>query len=75
MAIRFSSFDIRVIPGIGPVMLASLVVVVLAPLVAIVLAAVALVRQPRVPLNWLTLGGGFAAFFGQAALFAATRWL
>jgi hypothetical protein len=75
MLMRFSSFDIRNIPGIGPVMLVALGVAVLAPVVATVLAAIALVRQPRVRLNWLVLGCAVAVFFGQALLFAVTNWL
>jgi hypothetical protein len=75
LSMRFSSFDIRIIPGIGMIMLASLGIALLAPIVAIGLAGVALILQPRVPLNWLTLGCAIAAFFGQAALFLITRWL
>ncbi len=75
MLIRFSSFDIRVIPGIGPVMLALLVAVVVAPIIAGGLALGALVRQPRALLNWVTLGGAIAACVGQAALFAITKWM
>jgi hypothetical protein len=72
---RFSSFDIRIIPGIGMFMLVALGVALLTPILAAVLAVLALVRQPRVPLNWLTLGCAIAALFGQALLFAITRWL
>jgi hypothetical protein len=75
LSMRFSSFDIRIIPGIGMIMLASLGIALLAPIVAIGLAGVALILQPRVPLNWLTLGCAIAAFFGQALLFLITRWL
>ncbi len=75
LLIRFSSFDIRVIPGIGPVMLALLVVAVLAPIVAIGVAIAALVRQPKALLNWLTLSAAMAVSAGQAALFAITRWM
>ena len=75
MLIRFSGFDIRVIPGIGPIMLVALVVSVLAPVVAIGIAAVALVRSPRSALSWLILGGAVAAFVAVGIIFAATRWL
>jgi len=75
LTLRFSFFDIRVIPGIGPVMLVALVVALLAPIVAAGLAAAALVRQPRAPLNWLTLGCAIAALVGQMFLFLVTRWL
>jgi len=75
LAIRFSSFDIRIVPGIGPIMLAMLVTVLLAPLAAIVFAAVSLIRQPRAPMNWLTLVCAIAVLLGQGALFAATSWL
>ena len=74
LSIRFSSFDIRVIPGIGPVMLLALVVALVAPLVAIGISGIALAKQPRVSLNWLTLGGAVAALLGQIALFGITRW-
>ena len=74
LSIRFSSFDIRVIPGIGPVMLLALVVTLLAPLVALGLTAVALLNRPRVPLNWLALGGAVTALIGQVVLFTITRW-
>lgn len=75
LSIRFSSFDIRIVPGIGPIMLAMLVTALLAPVAAIVLAAAALVRQPKAPMSWLTLACAVAIFLGQGALFAVTRWL
>jgi hypothetical protein len=75
MLIRFSHLDIRIIPGIGPVMLMALVIAVLAPVVAIGIAGSSIIRQPRVRLNWLMLGCSIAALVGEAFLFAATRWL
>jgi hypothetical protein len=75
LLIRLSTFDIRVIPGIGPVMLGALAVAVLAPIVAATLTGIALVRQPRMPLNWLTLGCAIAALVGQEFLFLITKWL
>ena len=75
LLMRFSPLDYRGIPGIGMIMLVALGVALLAPLVAIGLAGAALVRQPRVPLNWITLGCAIAAFFGQGLLFLITRWL
>ena len=75
LLMRLSPLDIRIIPGIGPVMLTALVAVLMAPIVAIAVAGVALVRQPRVPLNWLILGCAIAALLGQVILFTVTRWL
>jgi hypothetical protein len=75
LLMRFSPLDIRNIPGIGPIMLVALGVVLLAPIVAAGLAAAAAVRQPRVPLNWLTLGCAIAVLLGQALLFFITRWM
>ena len=75
LLIRVSPFDIRSIPGIGMFMLVALGVALLVPILATGLAIAALVQQPRVPLNWLTLGCAIAALFGQALLFAITRWL
>jgi hypothetical protein len=75
LSIRLSSLDIRVIPGIGPIMLTALVVALVAPIVATGIAGTALVRQPRAPLNWLVLGCAIAALLGQAILFTVTRWL
>jgi hypothetical protein len=75
LVMRLSPLDIRGIPGIGMVMLVALGVALLAPIVATGLAGAALVRQPRVPLNWLTLGCAIAALFGQGLLFLITRWL
>jgi hypothetical protein len=75
LAVRFAPFDIREIPGIGPIMLAGLGVALLAPVVAIGLAAAALVRQPRASLNWLALGCALIAMFGLGLLFMVTRWL
>jgi hypothetical protein len=72
---RLSPLDIRSIPGIGMVMLVALGVALLAPIVATGLAGAALVRQPRVPLNWLTLGCAIAALFGQGLLFLNSRWM
>jgi len=75
LLIRLSPLDIRIIPGIGPVMLIALAVALLAPIVATGIAGTALVRQPRVPLNWLIFGCAIAALVGQEILFAITRWL
>src|SRR6266550_1172639 len=75
LLIRLSPFDIRSVPGIGVVMLVALGIALLAPIVATGLAGAVLVRQPRVPLNWLTLGCAIAALFGQGLLFLISRWL
>jgi len=75
LLMRLSSFDIRVIPGIGPVMLSAFVVALVAPIVAMGIAGAALVRQPRIPLNWLIFGCAIAALLGQALLFMISRWL
>ena len=75
MAIRLSSLDIRVIPGIGPIMLIALMVALLAPIVAVGIAGAMLVRRPRTPLNWLILGCAIAALLGEGILFTVTNWL
>jgi hypothetical protein len=75
LSIRLSSFDIRGIPGIGPIMLTALVVALVAPIVATALAGVALVRQPRAPVDLLTFGCAIAAFLGQVVLFLLSRWM
>ena len=75
LLVRLSPLDIRSIPGIGIVMLVALAVALLAPVVATGLAGAAFVRQPRLPLNWLTLGCAIAALFGQGLLFLISRWL
>ena len=73
--IRFSSLDIRGIPGIGPFMLLALGTALLAPVVAMVLAGAAIIRQPSALLNWLALACAVAVFFGQGLLFSANKWL
>ncbi len=75
LLMRFSPLDYRGIPGIGMIMLVALGIALLAPMVAIGLAGAVSLRQPRVPLNWITLGCAIAALFGQGALFLITRWL
>lgn len=75
LALRFSSLDVRYIPGAGSFLLSALVISVLAPFVAAGLAAAALLRAPRVPLNWLTLGAAVAALCCQSLLFLSTRWM
>lgn len=75
LLMRFSAFDIRNIPGIGTAMLVALGVALVAPVMATGLAGAALVRQPRMPLNWLTLGCAIAVLFGQGLLFLITRWM
>lgn len=72
---RFSPFDYRGVPAIGMILLGSLGVALLAPIVAGALAGAALLQQPRVPLNWITLGCAIAAFFGQGFLFLITKWM
>ena len=75
MLMRFSPLDIRIIPGIGILLLVSLAVALLAPIVATTLAAAALLRQPRDPKDLMTIGCSFAALVGQMYLFAITKWL
>ena len=75
LLMRLSPLDFRIIPGIGPTMLTALVVALMAPIVAMGTAGAALVRQPRVPLNWLIFGCAIAALVGQVILFTITRWL
>lgn len=72
---RLSPLDIRGIPAVGVFVLVALAVALLAPIMATGLAAVALVRQPRVPVNWLTFGCAVAALLGQVFLFLSSRWL
>jgi hypothetical protein len=67
--------DIRSIPGIGVVMLTALAVAVAAPIGASEFAGAALIRQPRLPLNWITLGCAIAAVVGQGLLFLISKWL
>ena len=75
LVMRLSTLDIRGFPGIGFVMLGAFAVAVLAPIVAAALAGIALVRQARVPRNWLLFGCAIAALLGQGLLFLITRWL
>ena len=75
LLVRSSTFDIRQIPGIGPVMLLLLVVAVLAPLAATVLGLIAVAQRPKAWLNWLTLGFAIAILSGQAVLFTVSRWM
>ena len=75
MLMRFSPFNFTSIPGVGIVLLVALATALLTPLVAAGLAAAALLRHPRVPLNWLVLGCALAALFGQVLLFLITRWM
>lgn len=75
MLIRFSSFDIRVVPGIGMIMLTAFAVALVTPIVAAALAGAALIRQPRVPLNLLIFGCAIAALLGQFLIFTISRWL
>jgi len=72
---RLSPLDIRNLPGIGSFMLIALTAAVFAPFAAAGLAAAALVRDFRVPLNWLIFGCAIAALFGQVLLFLSSRWL
>ena len=74
LVMRLTSLDIRGIPGVGMVMLAALGVALVAPLVATGLAGAALLRQPRLPLDWVTLGGALAVLFGQGLLSLVTGW-
>jgi hypothetical protein len=75
LLMRFSPIDIREIPGAGKVALIALAIVFVAPIIATALAAAALVRQPRTPLSWLTLGFAISVVFGQVGIFLITRWL
>src|SRR5450631_4223622 len=75
LMMRFSPLDIRVIPGIGPIMLMALVVVLVAPIVATGIAGAALVRQPSVPLNWLTFACAIIVLLGQVHLIMNSTWL
>ena len=75
LLLRLSPLDVRNIPGAVGILLGALAVSVLAPIMATGLAAAALVRGPRVPLNWLALGCAAAALCGQVLLFSSSRWL
>ena len=75
LMMRFSPLDIRVIPGIGPIMLMALIVALVAPIVATGIAGAALVRRPRVALNWLTFGCAIIALLGQVCLIMISTWL
>src|ERR1700752_2838884 len=75
LLLRFSSLDVRYIPGAPAFMLGALAASFLAPIVALILAAAALARQPRVLLNLLTLAGAAAALVVQALVFSSARWL
>ena len=75
LAVRFSGFDIRQIPGIGPVMLLLFSAVAAAPLAASLLAVVAVIQRPASTLSWITLVCAIAALVGQAVLFAASKWM
>jgi hypothetical protein len=75
LMMRFSPLDIRVIPGIGPIMLMALVVALVAPIVATGIAGAALVRHPGVPLNWLTFGCAIIILLGQVPLIMISTWL
>ena len=75
LMMRFSPLDIRLIPGIGPIMLMALVIALVAPIVATGFAGAALVRQPRLSLNWLTFVCAIAVLVGQWILFTITSWL
>ena len=75
LIMRFSPLDIRVIPGIGPIMLLAFIAALVAPIVATAVAGAALVRQPRLSLNWLIFGCAIAVLLGQGILFTITRWL
>jgi membrane protein DedA with SNARE-associated domain len=56
-------------------LLGALVIAFFAPMAAVLLAVGALIRQPRVAVNWVTLGCAAAVVFGQAMLFLVTRFL
>jgi hypothetical protein len=75
LLLRFSTLDVRNVPGAGSFLLSSLVASMLAPLVAGGLAIAALARQPREPANWLTLAGAAAVLLVQASLALSSRWL
>ena len=75
LSIRFTSIDIRQIPGIGMIMLGALAVALLAPIAATALAGVALARQPRLSSNWLTFGCAIATLVGQGLLFLISKLL
>lgn len=75
LLLRFSSLDVRYIPGVPLILLGALAASFLAPIVALGLAAAALLRQPRVLLNLLTLAGAAAALVVQALVFSSSRWL
>lgn len=68
--------DIRcLVSGRRQFVLVALAVVLFAPIAATEFAAVALIRQPRMPADWITLACAIAALFGQAFLFLILRWL
>lgn len=73
--IRVFGFDIRIIPGIGPILLGALAVAIFAPVIAVGIAATSLIRRPRTAVSWLILGCAVAACLAVGYILAATRWL
>jgi hypothetical protein len=73
--LRSSHLDVRSIPGAGPVLLLSLVVITLAPLGAAGLSVAAVVRQPRARSGWVMLALAMFAFVAQWGLFMASSWM
>jgi hypothetical protein len=39
------------------------------------MAALVLLRQPKVPMNWLIFGCAIITLVGQGAVFTSTKWL
>ena len=75
MMLRFSSFDVRSLPGAGMLFLTLLAYAVLAPLGAAGLSVASIIRKPAVPLGWVTLALAIAAFAVQGAVFMVSKWL
>lgn len=75
MAIRFSTLDVRLIPGAGGMLLLMLTAAAALPLVATLLSVMATIQKPAAPMNWVTLGCSIGIMVGQVVMFTASKWM
>lgn len=75
LGLRFSSLDVRDIPGLRNILLPAFAVALLAPILATGLAALALIRQPRLSLNWLSFGCAIIVLIGNVLFSLIATWM
>ncbi len=75
LGLRFSSLDVRDVPGVRKILLPAFAVSLFAPILATGLTVLALIRQPRLSLNWFLLGCAVIVVIADVLFALIATWM